>query len=232
MATAQTLIDRAVKQLGVLQAGGSLGASEANDALAVLNGMLQMWSIERLTVYVLTEHTHTLTGAQSYSVGSGGDINIDRPNRLDSAFIRQSSTDYPLEVLRAKSDYDSIYQKTTPGYPRAIYYHPTFPLGTLYLYPVGDASYTLHFNVWAPLSQFATLATDVNFPDGYEWAIVNNLAVSLAPSYGRPISNELALLATQTKAAIKSLNRESPLARFDVGIPTNARFNIETGGYD
>jgi hypothetical protein len=47
---------------------------------------------------------------------------------------------------------------------------------------------------------------NVVVPPGYEEAIISNLAVRLALGFGKPVGQELAMLASQSKASIQSLN--------------------------
>ena len=46
MATNQQILDRAAYELGYLDAGGSLGATDAADALAAYNSMMHRWKQE------------------------------------------------------------------------------------------------------------------------------------------------------------------------------------------
>jgi hypothetical protein len=61
---------------------------------------------------------------------------------------------------------------------------------------------------WQPLAQFADLTTTVSFPPGYAEALRFNLAVRLAPEYGRPTPPEVAAIARTSKAKIKIPNIE------------------------
>jgi hypothetical protein len=93
----------------------------------------------------------TSTGAQSYTVGTGGDFNVARPDRLEAAFVRQlipsgqNQIDFPLQILQAREDYNRIALKTMGTLPQVIFYDSAYPLGVIYPWPVPQASiYQIH----------------------------------------------------------------------------------------
>jgi len=229
MTTALSLVTDAMQDLGVLKAGGTPSSANQTDCLRKLNSMLSLWSTSSLLVPFRTQVSHTLTGAQSYTIGSGGDINTTRPTFIDSAFVTYLGNDFPVEVLRDRTEYDGIALKTTTGIPRAIYYEPSVPLGTLYVYYVGDSSYTLYLNTRGQLTQFATISTDVDLAPGYDELIYSNLAINIAPMFEVSVSQELAKKARDSMTMVKRLNRQSPVMEYDPAIPSKSRYNIETG---
>jgi hypothetical protein len=101
MATAHDIIKRSFRMLKVIEAGEAPQASESQDALTVLNNMIQSWNNERLMLHKMTQESETLTANQgTYTIGTGGDFNTDRPIRFESVFIRDSNNnDYQLQVI-------------------------------------------------------------------------------------------------------------------------------------
>lgn len=71
--------------------------------------MLAQWSRKRWLVFHLVNTALTSTGAQSYSVGPGGDFDMPRPDRLGAAYIRRlisgasNPVDFPLELQAARA---------------------------------------------------------------------------------------------------------------------------------
>lgn len=55
------------------------------------------------------------TGASSYTVGTGQNVNIPRPDRIEAAFVRlvngTQQVDYPLDVLGSREDYNLVALK-------------------------------------------------------------------------------------------------------------------------
>lgn len=225
MATAQTIIDRAMRLIGVVASGESPTAAEGTDGLIALNAMIDSWRNDRLMVYALTDQALTLTAAASYTIGPTGGLVITRPVKIASAFVRDGDEDYPVEVIE-KPEWDAIGDKTTTGtYPTKIYYAPTVPDGTLYAYP--RTSGTIYLTLWTPISTLAAVGTTVTLPPGYEKALAFNLALELAPEYEREPSAAVVAGAKESKAAIKRINSRPINGYCEFG--TGQRFNILTG---
>ena len=209
MATAQTLINRAMRLIGALESGESPSPDETTDVLAALNAMLDSWRNESLVVYQVADITHTLTpGDGIYTIGSAGDINQTRPNKIESAYVTQGDIDYSVQVI-GKGSYDAIADKSSQGVPHALYYDPAYPLGTINLYPVPDSAYTLTISALSPLQTLTTAGTTVALPSGYERALAYNLAIEIAPEFQLSASPEVAKIASESLAAIKRTNAAS-----------------------
>ena len=229
MANAGDIITDAMQSLGVLGAGKTPGTADLSDNLRKLNAMLERWSLSTLMVPYSTQISHTLDGSLSYTVGTGGDINTDRPTRVNHAYSTRNTTDYPVYVAHDRNEYDRIVKKDVEGIPRMIYYEPTMPLGTLYVYYAGNASDTLTMDVQAQLTQFADTTTDYTLPPGYYELFYSNLAMIIAPAYEVTVSMELAKLAKESLSEIKRANRRLPVMRYDDAIPRGRHYyNIES----
>ena len=222
MATPSSMILRALRLIGEKAVAGTLSTDEQTAYLEDLNTMLASWSLERLMCYQIVQESLALTSSVgSYTIGSGGAFNTDRPTKIcDPCFIRDSSGyDHPLEIIDAKS-YGELPVKTTDGtYPSYIFYDSAFvtSLGTLFLYPEPAASLTLYINSWKQLQTFSTISTTVVLPPGYQRAIEFNLAVELSGGF-ISVSPEVAKVARDSKAAIKSINLPTGILRIDPGV--------------
>jgi hypothetical protein len=64
-------------------------------------------------------------------------------------------------------------------------YTATYPYGELRFFPVPTQDLTLVLTQWAQFERFESLGSDIDLPPGYELAIVYNLALELAPIYGK-----------------------------------------------
>lgn len=215
MATALDIITDSLIDIGAIDPIEPLTADEASHGLRKLNEMLASWSLEPLAVYqILSEGFATVAGTASYTVGSGATWNTTRPLRVESAFLRYSSTDYPLRIL-SREEYDRIALKTSQFMPEALYFEPTVANAVVYLYGVPDAVYTVYLNSLKQLQSLALLTTTVVLPPGYLRAIKSNLSVELAPSYNRKVPDAVLAIARESKAAIKRLNSRTPKLRLD-----------------
>lgn len=88
MATANSLINGAADLVGIKAQGETLSAADAQDLLRRLNNMVSGWRAQSLTVLATTRHVFNLTAnQQQYSIGSGGDFNVPRPQSVSGAAL-------------------------------------------------------------------------------------------------------------------------------------------------
>ncbi len=236
MNTALDLITLALKDLGALGIGQAISAEDTADALATLNQMLGQWQGERLSVYHEIDVALRAIGAQTYTIGPGGDFNTPRPTDIKAAFVRLTSgatpADYPVTVIRSREDYDRIAVKGLATLPDSVFYDSAYPLGNLLWYPVPGPQYELHVSVLETLPQFATANAAVSLPPEYMAAIRYNLACYLAPSYQIEPTRALVTLAGNAKRVIKRMNVQIPSMTMPAGLASmGGRYNIYSDGY-
>ena len=220
MSTAQTIINRALRELGVKELGQSLEPEESNIALEELNLLIDSLSLEGLMQTNLTPVSHSLvSGTASYTIGSGGDINTTRPVKIVSAYVRDGNNlDLPIELI-TESEWNKIPLKDqTSSYPQKLFYRAAFPLGTINLFSKPSAGLTLYLSVMSQISQFATLATTVSLAPGYERMLGLNLAVEIANQYDIIASPQLVSKALQSKLDLKHMNFKPPVSRSALGV--------------
>jgi hypothetical protein len=235
MAEVRDIVTAALRELGVLAAGEVATADEANSGLEELNRLVDQWAGERLLIYRVTRTTWTISATQNYTVGAGGTVNVVRPVYLDHVNLIDTSTDPDQETpLTPLTDdaWAAITQKAaTSTQPSNWYYNPTFPLGTLSLWPV-PTSATLQGALYAPqhVSEFTSLDEVISLPPGYRRMLIKNLARDLAPSYDRPVHPELKEEAIESKATVKRNNLRLMDLSFDAAVLGNSTaFDIYTG---
>lgn len=237
MTTVNELITDSLRDLGAIGINEVPSAAESSDALRALNQMLGTWQNETLMVYSRRQEVFTLpTGQQSYTIGTGGDINTTRPVRIDAAYMRDpNDNDLDIYVCRSFQDYSDIITKNAlTTLITAIYYDPTFGasgLGTVYVWPVLNSNtYRLVLWMWTTLSEYASINETINLPPGYERALRTNLAIELGPRYGRDITPALAKMAMDSKNQLKKVNMDIPTLTFDQGLGgSGITFNYLTG---
>lgn len=172
------------------------------------------------------------------SFTSPGQIAIQRPLRITQAYSRITTTnsfvDFPCEIKDIDA-YAHIGLKYQPGpWAKWLFYNPTFPNGTIYLWPV--PTQTVQFHFWTDMLLQSVGLTDVlRLPQGYYNYLQFALAELLCVDYGIGVPPDLARLARRYEMMIKSNNatvdREIAI---DAAIQTrnanNAGF-ILTGGF-
>jgi hypothetical protein len=200
--TAIEIITAALRLIGVAATGETLSASESADGLQAMQMMIDSWSNQGLFVYARTVETLTLTGANSYTIGSSGTFNTVRPIEILGAYVTSGGLDYPINLVTANT-YRDIAQKSLSGIPNWLYYSPTYPLGTIYMAPVASGD-TITIESLKPLTEPSGNTSNLSFPPGYEEAFKFNLAVRLAPEFGRVPDQVVVELATSSIRNIKN----------------------------
>ena len=235
MTTALDLIKTGLAYLGEYDPGETLSSADSSEGLASLNSMLEAMAIDRLLVFQIVQGSHSWgASVASKTIGpasTSADLTAARPDRIESAFIRDSSDyDYPLTILRQREQFDGITDRSvTSTIPTELFYYPANPKGTLYLYPVPSEAITLLLNTWQILQSFAATTTDLALPPGYRELIETNLPFRLAAKFGGEVQASVALLARESVARIKRLNAPVGVLKLEPGVTGAGRTNILTG---
>lgn len=207
---ASDLVRDALKEIQVLGEGEVMSAEMAVDGLKTLNRLLERLSNQNLMLFSVPQLAHTLTSAQSFTVGTAGaDLIADRPIQIMSAIASKDGVDYNVDVLTPE-EWDSIAVKgIEAGPPSGIFYDASSPVGTVFVYPASPG-YELKMRVLTQFKRFAGPTDVVALPPGYEEAIILALAIRLAPSYQRPVSQFTVAQAAIAMRGIKRANYRMP----------------------
>jgi len=217
MSTANDIIRMALKDCGALGVGRAASAEDLSDAFTRLNWMLGQWQRKRWFIWHLVDVSVVSTGAQSYSVGPGGDIDVAvRPSRLEAAYVRQinqetepNQVDYPLTIIQSYENYSMIGIKQLTSFPDAIFYDSAQPVGLIYPWPIPNAGqYEVHIIITDLLNQFTDPNAQVALPEEYLAAIHFNLTVRLFPAYGLPPRADIVGLAKDSLNVLRQANTQ------------------------
>lgn len=233
------VITGALRKTGQYAPGEAITAQDAEDALDVLNALFDSMSNDNLAVFNTNENIVTMNPGQvSYTVGVGGDINIQRPLRITSAYSRMttssSTVDFPCDIVD-ESAYTSIGLKSQPGpWAKILFYNTSYPLSTMYLWPVPSQGVELHF--WTDmLLQSVDLTTQLQLPQGYYNYLQFALAEMLCIDYGLPVPPDIVRMTNKFERKIKANNNAVDREiRIDSAIATKNNNDagwILTGGF-
>ena len=223
MITPGALIRLALRDAGVNGTGQAPSAEDSNDAFVHLQMMLAQWQRKRWLIYHLVDVPLVSTGAASYTIGLGGAFNVPRPDRIEAGFVRflggTTTPDLPLTVVEAREDYNRIALKSVGSVPSCLWYDASYPLGTVYFYPVAPAGvYELHLTVKETLTAFSNLSTPINLPEEYQEALLYNLAIRLRIAYQMQPDPMVMGLAKAALATIRASNTQIPLLEMPAGL--------------
>lgn len=232
--TARDLIRIALMLIGSLASGETAAASEEQDALLVLNNLLDSWSAEGLIVPNRVRESFALVpGTGTYSIGTGGAFNTARPLEIMDAAIEiltaTPTIESPLTILNI-DQFAAIAQKAIQStIPTQVYPEFSFPLMTVTFWPVPSAAYNFILYSKKPLANLASATTAISLPPGYNRGLSFNLAIELAATYGKSTPNEVLTIAAEAKGNIKRQNVRPYYLRSDAAVAPSNTFNIYTG---
>ena len=234
MALVSTMILRSMRMIGEKARGDTLSSAEQSECLAEFNTFLDSIPNERLLAFSVAEYVTTFAASTaSMTIGTNGAFAVPRPVKLvDPCFVRDSSGfDTPLQVI-SRMEYGRIVDKDA-GFtvPTQIFFdggYSATSTGTIYLYPSPSAGLELHIAAWQTLSTVSTLTHNLALPPGYQLFVESNFAIHLAAGL-TPVPAEVAKIARESKAAIKSVNVTDVVMQMDAGVVAGRRSNIFTG---
>src|SRR5262245_37439258 len=125
--TGNAWIRAALVKLGALDPTDSLDADTAQSALDTGNDWIDSLALQDFSIYYLLRTVVPLSASTaSYTIGTGGTINIIRPVEIDHVNLVISSTPTNTETpisLFTDQEWELIPQKAaTASYPQGIYY--------------------------------------------------------------------------------------------------------------
>jgi len=205
MTTLRQLITGSLRLIEQVGSGEEPTAEESSDALFALNAMVDSWSIDGNKVWTQSQDTLTLTpGVDVYTIGIGGTINTTLPSRIYAATVEiPNSVSTSLEIFSAE---EYAYQNDTfiSGRPTAVYYERGYPTGTLTFYYKPNAAYLFTMYSTKQLSTFSNLSDTLSLPAGLERALRYNLAIEIAPEYGKAVPQAVVAIAIESKTSIEA----------------------------
>lgn len=143
-----------------------------------LNDWIDAQKNDGLFIYEQARTLWTLTAAASYTIGTGGTINVARPPSSEFidgfAYVNNNlnpGLEFPLGPPLTGAQYAGIQYKSYSGqYPQAFYYEPTMAggFGTVYPWPLpssGNLQGVIYSGVAVP--EISVITATIVLPPGY-----------------------------------------------------------------
>lgn len=198
-----TLIQDAFIAAGVIGFDQTLSADEQSYGLRLLQRMLDSMSNERQMVYMNDGETFTMVpGQQSYDTSL---LPNGRPVAISAMRVTLNNIDYPVEQID-QLEWNAISYKGTTAIPRKFYYDDVYPNATMFFYPKPYAAFVVTLYTQRQLMKNITWVSTLYMPLGYAAMIVANLAVEIAPKFGKKVTPDMDESAKQTRAVLKRTN--------------------------
>ena len=195
------LIHSSMRLIGAIAAGELLETTELQDALVTLNQMLSSWNTEGASLVGRQRLLVPISGTNSYPLPQ-------RPVKIEAASASINGVDSAPEIVDSPGwEAIPVPEKQMQSiFIRKLYCDYLYPNATAYIWPTPRLSGTLELWIYAVMAQFVNLTDTIDLPQGYEAGLRFNLAVCLAPEYGRPIDQTVLANAQNFKASLVQLN--------------------------
>lgn len=249
----QDLISLSMRTSGILGVGQVPLPQDLADTQNLLQLMMQQWRQKRWLVFRLDWDLIPLqVGKMSYLVGPPGttptpDIVTDgefRPANIQSCFLRQNvgsgpnsyPVDFPMSILGSRQEYDAIRLKFLQSWPASIYYDPTIPNATLYIWPIPVQTLFSLYVAWQQAIDFSvegsqTIDLDTMLPVETQFAMMYNLALLTAINYKLPPDAQLASVARTSLNTMRNTNYALQPLQMPRELVKKRRWNNPMGGF-
>lgn len=225
------IIKSTLRIIGAISSGENPTADESNDALQSLNSMLGLWSINGLLVYEIKRETFDLVaGQQVYTFGLTGNFNSVRPNQILDANSLENGIETPLEILNHQQWAGISSKNVSSSVPSKLYLEKSYPLAKINLWPIPNVTNQIVIQSLKNLPAFTSINDDVILPDGYEEALKYNLALRLAPEYGKALDPSIERIAIEAKMELQRNSSRELLLTTELTALAPDNYNIIYAG--
>ncbi len=205
--------------------------------LRTMNDLIEQWNNENLALFAFRTQTFPLVSNQfRYTIGGvSPDIAGPRPLKIQDMYLQESTGNrFPVN-LRTLADFIALRNAmVTSQVPSDAYYDPQFPQANIQFWPTPLAPmYDVFFTSYLQLEEFDNLYVDIELPAGYRPALRYNVAVNVAPGFGKPVTQKLEMLALSTLTSLKRTNNITQPARYDRALTRGTRsanYNVFSDG--
>lgn len=238
------LITSALRDLGIVDLTATPESALSDLALAIVNRVLDRWNAEHGALYAET-HSALLAltaGLNPHTVGVSGDsptwaVSTVRPAEVLGVRVTADDGETYLPLMRRNAAW--WQSERAPGtqsdYPTDFYYEPTWPNGSLYLFPEPGSS-AMKVQLWyaVPLAQVEA-STVLSVPPAYRDALDLTLKERLIalPIFASKATPGLADEARKARGVAFAKNLPTMEITTDDGLGGGGRgsFRSELGPY-
>jgi len=223
--TGYTIIEDALKEIGVLAAEETASAYQTTHGRRILNMMVKGWQgspnifTSGLKMWAREAASLTLKSQISYSFkAADGDLDIDPPVDILSVTLKDSNDNETVLSPMLLGEYKEIGNKTETGTPTRFYYEKLLTEGLFYLNRIpSDTTSTIEFVYLRPLTIIEDSDDTPDFPQHWYMALTKNLAINLCPSYEVTPDRELKGQAAYWLAIAQTVHPENANIYFEPG---------------
>ena len=134
---------------------------------------------------------------------------IQRPIEIvEARKVSPEGYETPLVII-SRDEYMRLPDKDSTGSATQIYYDPLRTNGKMYVWPAcADVQEYIKFTGRIPIEDFDAAANDPDFPQEWLLALSWNLAVLVAPKFGKTVDQMFIMGATMMRESVKGFDME------------------------
>lgn len=156
----------------------------------------------------------TPSGAGNLGDTNSSDFNNDFSQAGDSSTLAippGNPTDYKLDIVTGKEQWDKIANKYVVSLPSHCFYDGFWPRGNLQFWPIPNATiYELHVSYADYLDKTTSLTSNLSMPSVFYAAVIWNLALRFNSVWQMPEDMQLIRGAGRSLRALKRANNHMP----------------------
>lgn len=218
------LLYPALRKAGVtLGPGRTPSPAQFQDAIDELNRLVGSLNCDRLFIYALDKLELSVDGSKrDWTIGqdptgnSTPDFDYPRPDAIAWASLSDGvGGDIPLQVLTPQQAAGAVSSCGCGCGQDGIYYDRAYPVATIHLAAPPPGGMSLNLWVWHKIPRFQNVTDAAVLPDGYEDALVLNLAVRLAPHFQRVLDQNIREDARLSLMRVLSINAPRPILELE-----------------
>jgi hypothetical protein len=187
--TVNRLIEQAFRKAGLFTQDRIIQGYKINEALDMLNDILDENSSEMSYVAFYEVFTFAMTpGQREYTIGRnvGNDVDHNRIVALKQVSLIASGARYPVNIISDNDYYSVIYYESAQGRPSSVFFQNEIGQSNLIFISKPDIAYDCEIKAKFILSNLA-LNTDItNVPPYYlqylKYALAKELALEYLPA--------------------------------------------------
>lgn len=222
MPTVKSMCQQALRKIRVLAAGEDIEDTDTTTVADELRRMLDTWRLENLMIVANTIESFDLDSSKNtYTIydDAAADFETPRPVAIISATLRDGSgRGWPLAPMTSR-EWSESSSRTIQAQPSRFYFNAAFPHAEIRLDCMPDTAWPdIELVLQQPFDVSTVQADwtdDLEFPPGYEDAIIYNLAVRVHEDYGVALPRDVGALAMSFKGLIKRANLQVPVLDTD-----------------
>ena len=135
---------------------------------------------------------------------------IQRPTEIvEARSVSSSGNESPLSIV-SRQQYMALSNKTSTGPAGQIYYDPLLTDGKMYVWPAcSDVQEYIKFTCKIQIEDFDSASNDADFPQEWLLPLAWNLAVIVAPKFGKQLDQVFLATAIDMLQSVKDFDHEN-----------------------